>query len=111
MLWRLLAAQAAVPVVSGLELQRRLERGERVQVIDVREPDEFARGHIPGARLIPLRQLPARLAELDPDQEYVLVCRSGNRSGVACRLMRQRGFTRASNLTGGMLAWRGPVTR
>lgn len=110
MFWRSLAPQA-VASISPAEAQLRLQQGEELCVIDVREPHEFAQGHIPGARSIPLGQLQARLRELDPRREYVLVCRSGNRSGVACRILSQHGFARARNLVGGMQAWRGPVTR
>ncbi len=110
MFWRHLAARS-VPSVSPLEVQRRLQQGERLNLLDVREPHEFAQAHIPGARLIPLGQLKARLHELDPQEEYIVVCRSGNRSAIACRLLWEHGFTGARNLTGGMLAWRGPVVR
>lgn len=76
-------------------------------LIDVREPDEFAQGHAPGARLIPLGQLPARLAELaaQNNKPVVLICRSGRRSAVAADVLNKAGFSRVVNVSGGMLAW------
>lgn len=91
------------------EVRARLEAGERVALLDVREPEEFRRGHIPGAVLIPLGQLPRRLGELDPRQEWIVVCRSGRRSAQACRFLEANGFPRVRNMAGGMLRWRGRV--
>jgi molybdopterin/thiamine biosynthesis adenylyltransferase/proteasome lid subunit RPN8/RPN11/rhodanese-related sulfurtransferase len=93
---------AAVPEITALELSRRLAE---VQIIDVREPFESMIASIPGARLIPLGQLPARLGELDRDAELVLQCRVGVRSAMAVRLLQGAGFTRVKNLKGGILAW------
>lgn len=75
-----------------------------VVLIDVREPDEFAAGHIPEATLIPLGQLSSRLSEIPKDKTVVAVCRSGNRSGQATELLRQAGFD-AHNMSGGMISW------
>jgi rhodanese-related sulfurtransferase len=79
-----------------------------VQVLDVREPDEFTGplGHIEGAVLIPLGTLPDRVAELSKDLPVVAVCRSGVRSAHAVRFLEQAGFKRTANLPGGMLRWR-----
>lgn len=74
------------------------------QLVDVREPDEVAGGTLPGARNIPLGELPDRLAELDPARRVVLLCRSGNRSGAAAEFLTASGFDDVVNLTGGMLA-------
>lgn len=95
--------------VTPEELRRRLQAGDAPLIVDVREPDEFAGGHIPGARLLPLDDLPLRFRELPRDREIVLVCRSGNRSGVAQQWLRARGFRQVRNLVGGMLRWNGPV--
>lgn len=108
MFWHRLAAPPAAEIRAD-EVLRRLEAGEKLTVIDVREPHEFARGHIPGAKLVPLGQIQARLGELDPEREIIVVCRSGHRSGIACRILGQQGFREARNLTGGMLQWRGPL--
>ena len=84
------------------------ENLDRVQVVDVREPDEFTGplGHIPGATLIPLGTITARAQELAGDRPVVVVCRSGARSAQATVLLRKAGFTRVANLAGGMLRWR-----
>ena len=87
------------------ELKRRLDAGESVEIIDVREPHEWAICRIEGARLVPLGTLGARLHELDPARTYVLQCRSGVRSAKALGLLRQAGFQRLLNLRGGILAW------
>jgi rhodanese-related sulfurtransferase len=76
-----------------------------VVVIDVREAWEYEEGHIPGATLIPLNMLAARLDEVPREGPVVLVCRSDNRSGQAQRFLIQQGFDNVSNMTGGMLAW------
>ena len=87
------------------ELKGRMDRGETPVVIDVREPHEHAICRIPGAQLIPLGQLPSRLAELDPAREVVLHCRAGGRSARAVAMLREKGFMGARNLTGGVIAW------
>jgi len=80
-------------------------------IIDVREPYEFAAGHIPQAINIPLGTLASHVVRLDQDKSFLLVCRSGNRSGQAKRLLVSKGFTKVYNLQGGMLGWRGSVVR
>jgi sulfur dioxygenase len=79
-----------------------------VQILDVREEDEFAGplGHIPGAILIPLGTLAGRVAELDRDRPIVAVCRAGSRSAQAVTILTQAGFAAVANLAGGMLRWR-----
>ena len=74
-------------------------------LIDVRTAAEVARGAIAGARHIELGTLPARLAELDPANPYVLYCQSGARSAQACGYLAQRGFGKLYNLEGGIAAW------
>lgn len=87
------------------ELKERMDRGDAPTLIDVREPNEAAICTIPGAVLIPQGQLPAQLASFDKNQEIVVHCKSGGRSGRAVDYMKQQGFTNARNLTGGILAW------
>ncbi len=84
------------------------ELKEPVQVIDVRQPDEYtgALGHIAGAKLVPLGELARRAAELDRTRPAVMVCRSGARSAQATVLLQRAGFTQVANMTGGMLRWR-----
>lgn len=78
---------------------------EDIFILDVREESEYSEGHIPGATLIPLGQLPDRLAEIPADKTVIAVCRSGNRSGKATELLRTQGFDNVHNMQGGMLAW------
>ena len=87
------------------ELQERLGRGDRVRLIDVREPWEAEINHIKGADLIPLGELPDRLAELDPEASYVVHCKMGGRSANAVARMQQAGFRDVVNLEGGISAW------
>jgi rhodanese-related sulfurtransferase len=84
------------------------EHLREVQVIDVREPDEFdgPLGRIPGAVSIPLGELAARVAEVDPDRPAVAVCRAGGRAARAPDILRKAGRARVANLAGGMLRWR-----
>ena len=85
------------------------ENAGRVQVIDVREPEEFdgALGHIKGAKLLPLGSLVEKKHEIAKDMPIVLVCRSGARSAQATVLLKNAGFPKVANLAGGMLRWRG----
>jgi adenylyltransferase/sulfurtransferase len=87
------------------ELKARMDRGDAPMIVDVREPAEFEICRIPGAVLIPLNQLPSRIAELDPEKEIVLQCKVGGRSASATAFLKRAGFSRARNLTGGILAW------
>ena len=87
------------------ELKARMDRGDAPLVIDVREAHEHAICSIPGAVLIPAALLPQRLDDLDRDQEIVVHCRGGGRSSRAVALMREKGFKKARNLTGGVIAW------
>ena len=91
--------------LSVRELKARIDAGRTPVILDVREPSEAAICSLPGARLIPLGELPRRLGELDPSAEIVVHCKSGGRSARAVALLREKGFTRASNLTGGILSW------
>ena len=91
--------------MTAVELKSRMDAGNPPVVVDVREPHEFGICRIPGAILIPLGELASRTGELDPSSEIVLQCRSGARSARAVALLRDRGFGRARNLAGGILAW------
>ena len=96
-----------IPEMDVKELKNRLDRGDKLTLIDVREPHEWDIGNLGpyGARLIPLGQLAQRLDEIDPEEEIVLQCRSGARSGRALEYMREKGYERLWNLKGGILAW------
>ncbi|QPK64655.1 rhodanese [Methylomonas sp. LL1] len=90
---------------TALQLQQRLENGDSVLLLDVREPNEFAFAHIQGSLHIPLRQLPERSQELDSAQDIVVICHHGMRSQQACLFLEQYGFDRLYNLKGGIDAW------
>jgi rhodanese-related sulfurtransferase len=87
------------------QLQLRLENGDKLLLLDVREPNEFAFAHIQGSLHIPLRQLPERSQELDGDHDIVVLCHHGMRSQQACLFLEQYGFDRLYNLKGGIDAW------
>jgi molybdopterin/thiamine biosynthesis adenylyltransferase/rhodanese-related sulfurtransferase len=93
------------PGLTPAALKARIDAGTAPVILDVREAFENAICRIPGARLIPLGELEARLGELDPAEEVVVHCKSGGRSQRAVALLRERGYTGAINLTGGILAW------
>lgn len=106
-------AQAAVAASGGksateitaVELKQRLDRGDKLAILDVREPNEYQINRIPDSQLIPLGEVPRRYAELDPDQELVVYCKMGGRSAKAADYLRSVGFKRVLNLRGGVLEW------
>lgn len=87
------------------ELKQRLDKGDKVFILDVRNPEEFQICRIPGSMLLPLPELPQRFSELDKGKEMVVHCKSGMRSQKAIQFLRQQGFTKLKNLKGGILAW------
>ncbi|GAA4856916.1 rhodanese-like domain-containing protein [Paenibacillus vulneris] len=91
--------------ITPQELKSRLDKGDKLDIIDVREAEEVALGMIPGAVHIPLMQIPDRLNDIPRDRETILVCRSGNRSGRAYDFLSAQGFTNLKNMSGGMLEW------
>ena len=91
--------------ISAVELKQRMDRGDALVIVDVREPNEFQINRIPGAQLIPLGEIPRRYAELDPNDEVVVLCKMGGRSAKAADYLRSVGFKRVLNLKGGILDW------
>jgi adenylyltransferase/sulfurtransferase len=87
------------------DLKARMDRGDHVFILDVRNPEEFQIGRIPTSVLLPLPQLAQRYSELPRDREMVVHCKSGMRSAKAIQFLRQQGFERMKNLKGGILAW------
>lgn len=87
------------------EVSQKIAQGEKINILDVREPVELQISQIPGAVNIPVGELAQRLNELDPSQEYVLVCRSGVRSERALGILRSAGYAKSYNLRGGINAW------
>ena len=94
-----------VPAISAGDLAARIDAGEGPFVLDVRQPEEEAESIIPGARMIPLPELPERLAEIPADRDIFVHCRSGGRSSRAVKLLREAGISGAVNITGGINAW------
>lgn len=106
---------AAVPddrveTIDGDELAQRLETGE-TKLVDVREPYEYARGHIPGAVNIPLSRFAAATSMLQPADHIVVVCAHGARSRRAALALVDRGFVHVAELRRGIHAWRRPLSR
>jgi len=101
--------ETGVPVASGdidpTEVKRMLDRGDKFVLVDVREPHEFQICRIPGSTLIPLGELPKRVNELNSADEIVAHCKSGMRSAKAVDFLKQAGFKKVRNMTGGILAW------
>ncbi len=100
-----LASKDSAEEMTVVELKKRLDAKENFDLIDVREIHEWQIAKIPGARLIPLGELPNRLNELDPNREILLQCKSGGRSGRALKLLKEKGFKNLKNVTGGIEAW------
>ena len=94
--------------MTAKEAEILVNEGKPMDIIDVREVDEVVAGKIPGAMHIPLGLVEFRMHELDKSKEYLLVCRSGARSGRAAQFLQAQGY-KVINMTGGMLSWEGKV--
>jgi rhodanese-related sulfurtransferase len=113
---RLIRRLRSLPMLNVEALEAQLESGERLQLLDVRPAADFNGewGHIPGARSVPLEELPDRLGELERDGPVRLVCRTDRRSAQAAAMLATAGFVDARVIEGGMTAWRArgwPVER
>ncbi|HEV2340742.1 MAG TPA: molybdopterin-synthase adenylyltransferase MoeB [Candidatus Acidoferrales bacterium] len=95
---------SAIPEITPKQLKSRLDQGDDIFILDVREPHEYQICNLRGY-LIPLGELPKRMSELDSSREIVAHCRSGKRSGEAVEFLMKSGFRKISNLKGGILAW------
>lgn len=95
----------SIPQIEPSELKSRLQSGEAVYMIDVREDEEVAQGIIAGAKHIPMGEIPSRMDEIPRGNEVVFICRSGNRSQQVCQFLKQQGFDNMINMSGGMLQW------
>lgn len=106
LLWPMIRGRTAGPSVSPLQATLMINREDAI-VVDVRESDEYARGHVPNARHIPLGQLDKRLSELEKYKEkpLIVMCQSGNRSPSACGSLRKAGFAKVFHLSGGISGW------
>ena len=91
--------------ISPEDVKAKLDAGEPVYLLDVRQPEEYAICRLPDSRLIPLGELPRRYQELPRDREIVAQCKMGGRSAKAMEFLKSVGFTNVKNLRGGILEW------
>src|SRR3984957_9473514 len=98
------ATNNGIPQITVLELKHRLDAGEDLFILDVREPFEYQIANI-GGTLIPQNEVPRRLSEIDRDREIVVQCKSGSRSQRIAEFLKQSGYPDVVNLAGGILAW------
>lgn len=94
--------------ITARELEEMINNNEDIELIDVREPFEVKFGKVPGAKNIPLQILLTNMDQLDKNKEYILICRSGNRSGMAGQYLEMQGF-KTVNVVDGMLGWNGEM--
>ncbi len=96
--------------ITATELKAKIDAGEDFQLIDVRQPDEFAFARIEGAKLIPLGEIINRMSEIDPNRETIIQCKAGGRSAMAIQALERAGFQgEMKNLRGGITAWSNEV--
>lgn len=96
--------------ITASELKQRIDAGDDIQLIDVRQPDEYAFANIDGAKLIPLGEIMNRMDEIDQTRETVIHCKMGGRSARAIEALERAGFKgKMSNLVGGITAWSNDV--
>ncbi|MYL32604.1 hypothetical protein GLW08_16820 [Pontibacillus yanchengensis] len=98
-------------VINLEELRNKIDGNEKISIIDVREPAEYAFGSIPGAKNIPLGELEKRFEDLNKDEEHHIICRTGNRSDLAAKKLAEQGFTSVKNVVPGMEQWDGPTEK
>jgi rhodanese-related sulfurtransferase len=104
------ATQPQMAEITATELKQRLDNGEDIQIVDVREPHEVAVAKIPDTIHIPLGQIVNRMSEIDPNKETVVHCKMGGRSARAIMALKQSGFAgNLINLKGGITAWSNEV--
>ena len=104
------ATQQKMPEITATELKQRLDNGDDIQIVDVREANEVAVAKIPNSIHIPLAQVVSRMAEIDPSRETVVHCKMGGRSARAIEALKRSGFTGdLTNLAGGITAWSNDV--
>jgi TusA-related sulfurtransferase/rhodanese-related sulfurtransferase len=97
--------------IQNEEILQKLQSGEEVTILDVREPAEYIFGHIPGAVSIPLGELENRMDDISKDKEIYVICRTGSRSDLASKQMEDKGFKHIKNAVQGMAEWSGPLEK
>ncbi|HEY7783373.1 MAG TPA: rhodanese-like domain-containing protein [Pyrinomonadaceae bacterium] len=104
------ASMQPMPEITATELKQRLDSGADIQIVDVREPEEVTIASMPNTVHIPLKEVTARMSEIDPNRETVVHCKGGVRSAMAINALKQAGFTgKLTNLKGGITAWSNEV--
>lgn len=102
---------AGYSTITAQELQSQMNGGDKLTIIDLREPELYRAGHIPGAKNIPFEQFNDRVNELSPEAKIALVCHSGPMGDISGTLLAERGFPKVSNVKGGMTAWNGKLEK
>lgn len=105
------AAEPAIPEIALAEFQQKVESGENMTILDVREVEEYEEAHIPGVIHIPLGEVEQRSGELKKEDEIYIICYSGRRSETAAQMMRKQGFQTLINVVPGMRDWTGPTEK
>lgn len=95
-------------IITPEELQKKIEAGEQLEIVDVREDEEVATGMIPGAKHIKMGEIPMHLDYFEQDKEYILICRSSRRSENVGYFLHDHGV-QVRNMVGGMLEWKGEL--
>ena len=95
-----------IQIITPEELKSKLEQGEKLELVDVREDEEVAEGMIQGAEHIRMGDIPANLDYFDKDKEYIFICRSSRRSENVCYYLQEQGY-KVRNMIGGMMNWTG----
>ncbi|WP_078544460.1 rhodanese-like domain-containing protein [Litchfieldia alkalitelluris] len=95
-----------IDIITPEELKQKLENGEKLELVDVREDEEVEFGMVPGAKHIKMGEIPANLDYFEKDKEYIFICRSGRRSENVCYYLQEQGYN-VRNMIGGMLEWTG----
>ncbi|MEI5908805.1 rhodanese-like domain-containing protein [Bacillus spongiae] len=99
-----------IKTITPEELQRKIQNGEELYLVDVREDEEVAEGMVKEAKHIPMGTIPESLDQFEKEKEYIFICRSGRRSENVCYFMQDQGF-KVANMEGGMLEWAGETQR
>ncbi|CAK6477004.1 rhodanese-like domain-containing protein [Peribacillus castrilensis] len=97
-----------IKIITTEEVEAKLEAGEAMELVDVREDEEVQEGMIEGAKHIRMNDIPANLDYFDKEKEYIFICRSGRRSENVCHYLQEHGY-KVANMVGGMLEWDGEV--
>ncbi|MCL5959248.1 MAG: rhodanese-like domain-containing protein [Chloroflexi bacterium] len=105
------SSQAGYATITYDELQSRMDAGRKMVIVDLREPELYRAGHVPGARNIPFERFQDRMNELKPDDDIVLVCHTGGMGDLSGALLAERGYSKVANLGGGMTRWQGKLEK